>query len=189
MNKRLNDSKLLKICVAAMFAALICVATMLIRIPSPIGGYVNFGDCFIIVAAFVLGPYYGFAAGAIGSAMADALAGYMQYVPGTFVIKGLIALAAALIANALFKKTTHRVLAYTVGALVGEIIMAGGYYLFEATLLGYGFAGAFAGVFGNCVQGLFGVVLGVVLIEVLSKTKVLSKIGAFGYSIQEKGSL
>lgn len=180
MNKTLNDNKLLKICVTAMFAALICVATMIIRIPSPIGGYVNFGDCFILVAAFVLGPYYGFAAGAIGSALADLFAGYMQYVPGTFFIKGLIALAAAFIAGAFFKKDNLRVVGYTLGAVVGEIIMVGGYYLFEATLLGYGFAGAFAGVFGNVVQGLFGVVLGVVLIVVLSKTKVLTRIGAFG---------
>ena len=178
--KNLNDSKLLKICVAAMFAALICVATMLIRIPSPIGGYVNFGDCFILIAAWVLGPYYGFAAGAIGSALADLFAGYMQYVPGTFLIKGLIALAAALIAAAFVKKSEKlSMVGYVVGAIAGEIIMVGGYYLFEATLLGYGFAGAFAGVFGNVVQGIFGVVLGVILVVVLSKTRVLSRIGAY----------
>ena len=68
--KSTSKDKLLKICVTAMFAALICVATMLIQIPSPLNGYVNFGDCFILIAAWVLGPVYGFAAGGIGSALA-----------------------------------------------------------------------------------------------------------------------
>ena len=63
--KSTSKDKLLKICVTAMFAALICVATMLIQIPSPLNGYVNFGDCFILIAAWVLGPVYGFAAGGI----------------------------------------------------------------------------------------------------------------------------
>ena len=58
--KSTSKDKLLKICVTAMFAALICVATMLIQIPSPLNGYVNFGDCFILIAAWVLGPVYGF---------------------------------------------------------------------------------------------------------------------------------
>lgn len=180
MSKKLNDNKLVKICTAAMFAALICVATMLIRIPSPIGGYVNFGDCFILIAAWVLGPWYGFAAGAIGSALADLFAGYMQYVPGTFVIKGLIALAAAVIVNAFVNKSEKlRMVGCFIGALAGEVIMAGGYYLFESTLLGYGFAGALSGVPGNIVQGVFGIVLGMVLVVVLSRTKVLTKIGAY----------
>ena len=67
-DRKLNDNtntttakqQLVKLCTAAMFAALICVATMLIQIPSPLNGYVNFGDCFILVAAWVLGPVWGF---------------------------------------------------------------------------------------------------------------------------------
>ena len=36
--------KTLKLVMAAMFCALSCVATMVIRIPSPMNGYVNLGD-------------------------------------------------------------------------------------------------------------------------------------------------
>ena len=106
LNKKNTKDRLLRICVAAMFTALICVATMIIQIPSPLNGFVNFGDCFILIAAWVLGPWYGFAAGGIGSALADLFSGYMHYVPGTFVIKGLIAVAAALICRALLKRFT-----------------------------------------------------------------------------------
>lgn len=178
--KSTSKDKLLKICVTAMFAALICVATMLIQIPSPLNGYVNFGDCFILIAAWVLGPVYGFAAGGIGSALADLFTGYVHYVPGTFVIKGLIAVAAALICRAMLKKLSKiSVPAYIVSALAGEIIMVGGYYLYAALLLGKSFAGAAASVPGNLVQGAFGLVCGVVIIKIIAKTRVLNKFSTY----------
>ena len=167
--------QLIKLCTAAMFAALICVATMLIQIPSPLNGYVNFGDCFILVAAWVLGPVWGFAAGGIGSALADMFTGYFHYVPGTFVIKGLIAVAAALIS----RSEKLRLPAYIAGAAAGEVIMVGGYYLYAALLLGKSFAGAAASVPGNLVQGAFGLVCGVVIIRIIARTRVLSRFGAY----------
>ena len=42
------------------------------------------------------GPWYGFAAGGIGSMLADIFLGYAHYAPGTLVIKGVMALVAAL---------------------------------------------------------------------------------------------
>jgi len=179
-----TQSKLLKICVTAMFAALICVATMLIQIPSPLNGYVNFGDCFILIAAWILGPVYGFAAGGIGSALADLFTGYVHYVPGTFLIKGLIAVAAALICRAMLKRLKKAIIpAYIVSALAGEIIMVGGYYLYAALLLGKSFAGAAASVPGNLVQGAFGLVCGVVIIRIIAKTKVLNKFETYSVSL------
>ena len=44
------NSNLKKLVLAAMFAALSCVATMVIQIPSPMSGYVNLGDCFVLLA-------------------------------------------------------------------------------------------------------------------------------------------
>lgn len=180
LKKTSTKDNLLKICVTAMFAALICVATMLIQIPSPLNGYVNFGDCFILIAAWVLGPVYGFAAGGIGSALADLFTGYVHYVPGTLVIKGLIAVAAALICRALLKKVTKfPTAAYIVSSLVGEMIMVGGYYLYAALLLGKSFAGAAASVPGNLIQGAFGMICGVVIIRIVARTKVLSKFATY----------
>ena len=43
----------------ALFAALICVATMIIRIPIPAtGGYANLGDGILLVCAFMMHPLY-----------------------------------------------------------------------------------------------------------------------------------
>lgn len=44
-------------------------------------GYVNLGDCAVLMSAWVLGPLYGGAAAGIGSALADLLSGYAHYVP------------------------------------------------------------------------------------------------------------
>lgn len=92
----MNDKKIRKLVLAALLAALVCVATMVVQIPSPMQGYVNLGDCFVLLSGWLLGPWYGFAAGGIGSMLADIFLGYAHYAPGTLVIKGVMALVAAL---------------------------------------------------------------------------------------------
>ena len=61
-----NQNKIQKICFGALFAAIICVCT-LISIPLPIG-YFNLGDAAVLLSAWTLGPLYGVVAAAIGSA-------------------------------------------------------------------------------------------------------------------------
>ena len=64
----MNDKKIRKLVLAALLAALVCVATMVVQIPSPMQGYVNLGDCFVLLSGWLLGPWYGFAAGGAASA-------------------------------------------------------------------------------------------------------------------------
>ena len=52
---------------AALFAALICIATMVFAIPLPGGGFANLGDCFVITGGILLGSPLGVLAAAIGS--------------------------------------------------------------------------------------------------------------------------
>lgn len=93
-----NNNNLKRLVLAALFAALACVATMSIRIPTPgTNGYIHPGDAIVILSGVILGPVWGFLAGGIGSALSDLIGGYFMYVPVTFVIKGLIALIAGLI--------------------------------------------------------------------------------------------
>ena len=122
-------TKTQKMVLAALIASLTCVATMLIKIPSPLKGYLNLGDCVVLVSGWVLSPLYGFLAAGIGSALADVFSGYIIYAPATFVIKGLMALAAYLIfktLNTKLKVTYSRV----IGGIIAEIIMVLGYFLF-----------------------------------------------------------
>ena len=88
--------KIKKLVMAAVFAALTFVGTSIIKIPT-INGYIHPGDGFVLLAGFLLGPLFGGLSAGIGSALADLLGGYGIYVPGTFLIKGLTALVAAVI--------------------------------------------------------------------------------------------
>ena len=185
----MKKEQIIKLCVTGMFTALICVATMIIQIPAPLVGVLNLGDCFILIAAWILGPWYGFAAGGIGSALADLLTGYAEYIPATLIIKGLMAVAAALLVRAFFKKSDavrpkaqqgrtggkSRLPGFVVSGLAAEMIMVWGYYLFEAAIMQYGWIPTLVNIPSNCIQGAFGLVLGVVLIQIIVKTGVLKK--------------
>lgn len=164
----MKDKTIKKLVFAALFAALSCVATMVIRIPTPIGGYIHAGDAVVLLSAFLLGPWWGAAAAGLGSGLADLLAGYGQFVPGTFAIKFIVALLGGLLLNCKFIRALP--VRAIVAGLVGEIFMVLGYLAYEALILGYG-AAAVGGVPMNCIQGAFGVIAGAALFLALSKTK------------------
>lgn len=99
-----------KLVFTSMFTALACIATMVIQIPSPMNGYLNLGDAVVLLGAWFLGPAYGAFAGGVGSMLADILSGYAYYAPGTLMIKGLMALAAAVVFQALWNRAGGKVL-------------------------------------------------------------------------------
>lgn len=167
----MSDKKIRKLVISAMMAALTYVATMVIQIPSPMNGYVNLGDCFVLLSGWLLGPWYGGAAAGIGSMLTDLLSGYGHYAPGTFVIKGLDALVAALLFRTMGRTST----AALVSGLVGEAIMVAGYFGYAALLLGKGL-GAAASIPGNLVQAALGLLIGFLLLKVLQKTRIAEKI-------------
>ena len=62
----MKHQKLYHLVLAALFAALTYVATNIIHVPIPAtDGYINLGDCVVLLGAFLLGPVYGAAAGGI----------------------------------------------------------------------------------------------------------------------------
>ena len=146
---------------------------MVVQIPSPMQGYVNLGDCFVLLSGWLLGPWYGFAAGGIGSMLADLFLGYAHYAPGTLVIKGLVALLAALLYEKLGRSPAARI----ASGVVGEIVMVLGYFGYASLLLGKGLAAA-ASIPGNIFQGAVGLVVGAVLATVLERAKVTQKLAA-----------
>ena len=83
------ENKTKKIVMTALFAALACVATMSIRIPTPgTSGYIHPGDAIVILSGIILGPAYGFLAAGIGSCMADLLGGAVSATPFRNARKG-----------------------------------------------------------------------------------------------------
>lgn len=61
----MRDANIKKLVLAALMAALTYVATSIVQIPSPMQGYVNLGDCIVLLSGWILGPWWGAAAGGI----------------------------------------------------------------------------------------------------------------------------
>ena len=180
----MKDQNLKKMVTAALFAALTCVATMIIKIPTPTFGYIHPGDCFVILCGVVLGPFSGALAAGIGSMFSDIFSGYASFAPATLIIKALTALVAGFLFHKLqrvFLSGKGRYAAIVLGGVVGEAIMVFGYFFYEAALAAFG-SGAFSstalaagftssatGIPFNIVQGVVGIILALLLLPVLLK--------------------
>jgi len=168
----MRNDRTQKIVWAGLFIALSTVATMVIRVPSPTGGYVNAGDAVVILGAFFLGPVWGAVAAGLGSALADILSTYAFYAPGTLIIKALMALTAGAILSSSKKKNSLPMA--ILGSIVAELIMIAGYFTYESTILGLGW-GAIANIPGNSVQAVFGVLAGTALFYALLRIPYVKK--------------
>ena len=153
-------------------AAMVCVATMIVKIPSPMKGYINLGDCAVLLAGWLLPPGYGFIAAGLGSALADVFSGYFVYAPTTFIIKGTMALVLSLCFKAL-SPGLGGFPAQLIGAMIAELIMTVGYYVFEGLL--YGFLPSLVNIPANAIQGVAGFVIGLALIKAFEKANIRFK--------------
>ena len=160
----------------ATFAALCCVATF-ISVPLPIG-YFNLGDIFVLISAWCLGPVFGAIAASVGTALADILMSYVLYAPATLIIKGGMAVVAALLYKALgriMKGNKSDILSRVIAAVSGECVMVGGYFLYEAIFLRYGL-GAVASLPGNGLQAVAAVIGATLLITALFSSRAVRNI-------------
>ena len=166
------NAKTRKLVMAALMAALACVATMIIKIPSPLKGYINLGDCIVLVAGWQLSPAWGFLAAGLGSALADILSGYVVYGPATFLIKGLMALVAFYVFKLLHNKCGNLV-SRIISGIGAEIVMIVGYFIFAGFL--YGFGPAVVNIPANAVQGIAGIQIGIVVMKICDQSWIVLK--------------
>lgn len=165
----MNSKKTKKLVIAALMAAMTCIATMIIEFPSPVG-YIHIGDGFVLVSGMILGPLYGGAAAGIGSMLADLLSGYTSFALATLIIKALAAITGSLIYQLLsryFSNKKNRVISIIFASICGGVIVTSGYFIFEGYIIGYGVATATAGILYNIVQNIFGIILSIILMPIL----------------------
>lgn len=176
----LKDTKALV--VAALMAAFTCVATMSIQIPTPTLGYIHPGDCLVLLCGVILGPVVGSLSAGIGSMFADILTGYTIYAIPTLVIKGVTALIAAVVFQKLKKLwKTKQTFIFIIAGVLAEINMVFGYFInkivqtmflagvYNGETFAAGLTSAIGGIFSNCIQGIAGVILGMILLPLLSQ--------------------
>ncbi len=166
----MKHSHTLKAVYAALFAALVFTGTQFLRIPLPFG-YFNFGDCFVLLSAVILGGSYAILASAFGAALADVLSGYIVYAPATLLIKALMVVVMSIVSGSCGKKTKKkRIVFYSVGSVLAELVMTGGYFLCDTLL--YGFTGAVASLPGNLLQSGAAVLASVAVMTVFEQSNL-----------------
>jgi len=168
LNTEKNDLQpTVKLAVATVFAALVCVATLALVISIPAtSGYFNLGETVIYTAALLFGPLVGAVAGGVGAAIADILVA-AQFAPGTLIIKGFEGAIVGILNRKIQKQTRSLSFSASVSVVIGGLEMVAGYFIYEQLVLSYPLAAALVEVPFNIVQMLVGLVIAVILVNVI----------------------
>jgi len=126
----------INIALLGIMTALATIMTIVIQIPYPgTSGYFNFGDTMVMLGGLLLGPFGGFFAGGIGSALADVATGYTFYAPITLIVKGFEGMAVGYLGSRAREHVKFNVRDFF-AVLVGAIIMLTGYFIAQVFLFG-----------------------------------------------------
>lgn len=164
-------TKIQKIVLTALLAAMTFIATVIIKFPTLTGGYIHPGDGIVIISGILLGPVYGFLAAAIGSMLADMYSGYMGFMFATLIIKGLAALVGSFTYHFSIKalKGKFQPLALGITSIFAGIIVTLGYFLFEAFIMELGIPTALTSVPFNLIQNAFGIIVVLLIFPMIKK--------------------
>ena len=99
-----------KIVFASLLAALCYIGFSYFRIDIPVGSEktaFHLGNVFCVLAALLIGGFWGGMSGAIGMTIADLTTGYVTSAPKTFLLKLCIGLIAGFVAHKVFHITSE----------------------------------------------------------------------------------
>lgn len=138
----MKNSKIYKLTLTGLMAALCYVAFTFIKIPIPIPGgdttALHIGNAFCVLAALLLGGVYGGLAGSIGMTIADILdPTYITSAPKTFILKFLIGLIAGFLAHKVAHITEDHSKAYVFKWSLISSVVSLGFNVIADPIFGY----------------------------------------------------
>lgn len=138
----MKNSKIYKLTLTGLMAALCYVAFTFIKIPIPLPGgdttALHIGNAFCVLAALLLGGVYGGLAGSIGMTIADILdPTYITSAPKTFVLKFLIGLIAGFLAHKVAHITEDHSKAYVFKWSLISSVVSLGFNVIADPIFGY----------------------------------------------------
>lgn len=143
--------------ITAVGIAIVTLFVTLIRIPVPAtGGFWHLGVLAETFVAVAFGPFIGAVSAGVGAALADTLGGFATFAPLTLVAHGSTGLIVGWLG---WRRGWSGML---LGWALGGLAQVAFYFVGEASVYGFGMAGAAAELPGNLVQvglGIFGLVL------------------------------
>ncbi len=157
------------ITLSAVFAAMTYALTAFLHIPTA-KGYIHIGDAVIFIAASLLPKPYAMASAAIGASLSDALSGYWIWVPATFVIKALTALAFT-------SKKPKMLCARNFTALIPALVLCvGGYGLYSGLVIYGSLPAGFIDAPANLFQTAASAAVYIALSATLDKSGIKKKL-------------
>ena len=108
---------------AGLLAALCYIGFAFLKFDIPVPGSlektaVHFGNVFCVLAALLLGGYWGGLAGAVGMTIADLTTAYVTSAPKTFLLKLCIGLIVGLVAHKIFHLSKEHSAKYVTGVTI-----------------------------------------------------------------------
>ena len=110
-----------KLAQAGLLAALCYIGFAFFKIDIPVGPEktaFHLGNVFCVLAALLLGGYWGGLAGAIGMTIADLTTAYVTSAPKTFLLKLCIGLIVGLVAHKIFHLSKEHSVKYETGVTI-----------------------------------------------------------------------
>lgn len=125
---------------AGLLAALCYIGFAFFKIDIPVGPEktsFHFGNVFCVLAALLIGGYWGGLAGAVGMTIGDLTTSYVTSAPKTFFLKLCIGLIVGLVAHKCFKVSRDHSPKYVAGVTVLASMCGMGFNVIADPLVGY----------------------------------------------------
>ena len=129
-----------RLTLAGLMAALCYIGFAFFKIDIPVGPEktaFHFGNVFCVLAALLLGGYWGGLAGAVGMTIADLTTAYVTSAPKTFLLKLCIGLIVGLVAHKICKLSRAHSAKYVARTTVLASIAGMAFNVIADPLVGY----------------------------------------------------
>lgn len=129
-----------RIAMAGLLAALCYIGFAFLKIDITVGTEktaFHFGNVFCVLAALLLGGYWGGMAGAIGMTIGDLTTAYVTSAPKTFLLKFMIGLIVGFVAHKLFRLSKDHSAKFVATATVVSCICGMAFNIVADPLVGY----------------------------------------------------
>ena len=134
------EENIKRLAMAGLMAALCYIGFAVFKIDIPVGPgktAFHFGNVFCVLAALLLGGFWGGLAGAIGMTIGDLTTAYVTSAPKTFLLKLCIGLIVGLVAHGIFKLSRTHSRKYITGVTILACVCGMGFNMVADPLVGY----------------------------------------------------
>lgn len=138
--RKTDKTDITRLAQAGLLTALCYIGFAFFKIDIPAGtekASFHFGNVFCVLAALLLGGYWGGLAGAVGMTIGDLTTTYVTSAPKTFLLKLCIGLIVGLVAHVIFKLSREHSPRYVMGVTILACVCGMGFNVVADPVVGY----------------------------------------------------